>query len=191
MDSSSVCVRKLEKKWWRKTQEITLNTLDKTSFMIWKWSSKTWGYIIWKEWEKLAQNYSWNLRENSPQMSHFIELEKLAVGPVRPVGRPPGRPANGHISDRCAIGRPVGRPRPGYREHCSLSGRPGPFQRAELSRRSTGSIDRPSYQNRRARRSTARSTDFRTRSTGRSTAEAWKLKFRDLKLGLFSWNKIP
>ena len=62
---------------------------------------------------------------------------------------------NGHISDRCAIGRPVGRPRPGYRECFSLfgrpPGRPGPFQRAELSGRSTGSVGRPSCQNWRAR----------------------------------------
>ena len=65
----------------------------------------------------MALKVSKNLKENSPQMSHFIGLQKLAVGP-------PGRPANDHISDRYAIGRPVGRPRPGYREQVSLSGRP-------------------------------------------------------------------
>jgi len=32
------------------------------------------------------------------------------------VGRPPGRPANGQNSDRCASGRPAGRPWQGYRE---------------------------------------------------------------------------
>ena len=37
MDSSSVCVRKLGWEWWRKTQEISFNTLDKNSPFDWKY----------------------------------------------------------------------------------------------------------------------------------------------------------
>ena len=66
------------------------------------------------ELEKLAQNSLENLRENSPQMSQFIELEKTSCWSQdgqsvdRPVDRPPpGRPANGQKSDRCASGRPA------------------------------------------------------------------------------------
>ena len=74
----------------------------------------------------------------------YIGLQKLAVGDNSAgnpaVGRPPGRPANGWISDRCATDRPLGRPRTDpksralgrstarstgarSREHSSLDGR--------------------------------------------------------------------
>ena len=142
-----------------------------------------WRKTSLKEYEKLAQKLSKNLNQNSPQMPHFIESGKLAVGvcqacrsTVRPtgqrsyfrpfepsvdrsvgrariqraslsvrstgafpksrvlwtvdwvgrpatcqklgvhVGRPPGRPANGHISDRLSH-RSTGRSTElGYRE---------------------------------------------------------------------------
>ena len=45
MDSSSVCVRKLGLKWWRKTQEITFKTLLINSPFSWK-------YLLSNKWRK-------------------------------------------------------------------------------------------------------------------------------------------
>ena len=66
------------------------------------------------------------------------------------IGRPVGRPIQDTESKSlCPVDRSVGRGL--SREQSSLDGRPGPFQRAELSGRSTGSVGRPSCQNWRAR----------------------------------------
>ena len=80
--------------WWRKTQKSLLNTLDKTLLLIENICSKTSGENLLKELGKLVKNPLENLNQNSPQMPHFIGLEKLAVGGLsdlsvdRPVDRP-------------------------------------------------------------------------------------------------------
>ena len=56
------------------------NTLDKLSFLIRNICSQISGENFLMELEKLAQNPLKNLIENSPPKSHFIGLEKLAVG---------------------------------------------------------------------------------------------------------------
>ena len=108
-----------------------------------------------KKWEKLAQSLLEILSKNSPQMLHFIESGKLAVG-VCQACRSTARSTGQRSYFRPLCHRLTGRStEPGYREQVSLSGRPpgrpGPFQRAKLSGRSTGSVGRPSCQNWRAR----------------------------------------
>ena len=66
-------------------------------------------------------------------MPQFIELEKLAVGGLTDLSVDRGQDTRASLSVR------------------STARRPGPFQRAELSGRSTGTVDRPSCQNWRAR----------------------------------------
>ena len=104
-----------------------------------------------KELKNLAQNPLKNLRENRPKTPLYIGLEKTSrwghFSALAADGRPARSTANGQISDRWSLDRPANRPCPGYREQalCPVD-RPGPFQRAELSGRSTGSVDRPSSQ---------------------------------------------
>ena len=111
-------------------------------------------------------------------MPQFIELEKLAVGGLtelsvdQPVDRPRvifqtvepsvDRDQDTESKSLCPVDRGFSR------EQSFPDGRPG---------RSTGHLSELGVHVC-ARRSTA----FRTRST----AEAWKQKFRDLKVGLFS-----
>jgi len=151
-----------------KLKKSLLTLLIKTPFLILKWSSKTCGYNHWKEWEKLAQNYFSNLRENSPQMPQFIGLEKLAVG-VCQTCRSTGRRSYFRPLSHRSIGR-------------STVAR---IQRALLSVRSTGrstrafpesralwTVDRPPARSRRARRSTV---DRLQNSVDRSV-DLWSLK---------------
>ena len=95
------------------------------------------------------------LVKNNAQTPKFIGLEKLAVGvcqACRSTARSTGQRSYFRPLGHRSTGRST---KPGYREQNSLSGRPlgrpGSFQRAELSGRSTGSVGRPSCQNRRAR----------------------------------------
>ena len=74
-------------------------------------------------------------------MGIYNPFQKLAVGPRQQkksaVGRPPGRPANGQIFNRCATGRPPCRPGLDTESNSFLPvDRPvdrGHFQRAKLS----------------------------------------------------------
>ena len=92
----------------------------------------------------LLKNFYKIAQRNGYIYSPFI---KLAVGlrqqKKSAVGRPPSRPANGQISDRCASGRPPGRSGLDTESSSSLPVDRGHFQRAELSGRSTDPVDRP------------------------------------------------
>ena len=119
---------------------LALNLVEKTLLM---------------KWEKLAQSPLEILLKNNAQTPKFIGIEKLAVG-VCQACRSTARSTGQRSYFRPLCHRSTGRSTdPGYREQVSLSGRPpgrpGPFQRAELSGRLTGSVDRPSCQNWRAR----------------------------------------
>ena len=80
MNCSSVCVRKQGKRWWRKTQRISFNTLDKTPFWLEVLALNLVEKTLLKKWEKLAQKQSPNLVENNAQNPKFIGCKKLAVG---------------------------------------------------------------------------------------------------------------
>ena len=167
MDSSSVCVRKQGKRWWRKTQEISFKTLlIKTPLLIGSISSQFSGENSFKQVE--AQSPLKILVKNNAQSPKFIELEKLAVGVCQTCRstdqRSYFRPLSYRSTDQdtessalCPVDRSVDRGL--SREHCSLDGRPT---------RSTGPPVHTGVHVC-ARRSTARSTDFSLRSTGRST----------------------
>ena len=131
-----------------------------------------------KEVGKTGSKSTRNLGENNAQTPKFIGSEKLAVG-VCQVCRSTARSTGQRSYFRPLCHRSTDRStEPGYREQVSLSGRPlgrpGPFQRAELSGRSTGSVGRPSCQNRCARLCT---------SVDRLKPDQKTL--RDLKLDLF------
>jgi len=135
-------------------------------------SPNTSGENLLKELEKLAQKPLKNLIENSPQMAQFIGLQKLAImgQSELSVDRPVDRQRS--ESDRWGCGRPGPLEQRADSLPVDRPGRPGHFQRAELSGWSTGRSTGPLaryWRARCARRSTARSTDFRVRSTGRST----------------------
>ena len=85
-----------------------------------------------------------NLIENKLKWGGiYSPIWNLPVGSWKglkcPSGRPGGRPTNGHIFDRWAHRSTE----TGYREQSSLPVNRGHFQRAELSGRSTGPVDRP------------------------------------------------
>ena len=144
----------------------------------------------------------------------YNPFQKLAVGPkqqkISAVGRLPGRPTNGPISDRCAIGQPTGRPRldpessaiwpvdcPVDRDQiqrtlCSLDGRPyrstDPQAKWPVhicAHRSTGPVDRL------LSRSTVRSTGRRPGQTI-SEIKTWFFKFQlnPIKSHKFHKNKF-
>ena len=152
MKCSSVCEKTRMSMCGGKTQEISFNTLlIKLPFWLEVLALNLVKKTLLMEWEKLAQSPLEILLKNNAQTPKFIGLEKTSRwGSVRPVGRPSSRPANGHISDRCAIGRPAGRPSQDTESSLSVRSTArstGAFQRAELSGRSTGSVGRPSCQN--------------------------------------------
>ena len=145
------------------------------------------------KWEKLAQSPLEILEKNNAQTPKFIWLEELAVG-VCQACRSTARSTGQRSYFRPLCHRSTGRlTEVRYREHCSLSGRPvcrpGPFQRAELSGRSTGSVDRPPA------RSQACTSVHVGRPPGRPTselgrpvdrpAEARSEKLRDKNLLIF------
>ena len=155
MDSSSVCVRKLGWKWWRKTQRNHFYTLNKTFLLIENICSQISGENFLMKLEKLAQNSLKNLEENSTHTPKFIGLEKLAVGVCKNY-RSTGRSTGQRSYFRPLSHRSIGRSTEARIQRASLSVRSaarstGTFQRAELSGRSTGSVDRPYCQNLRAR----------------------------------------
>ena len=143
MDSSSVCVRKQGKRWWRKTQRKSLLTLlIKTPLLIGSISSQFSGENSFKEVGKTGSKSTRNLNRNSPQMPHFIESGKLAVGvcqtcrsTARSTGqrtyfrplchRSTGRSTETRYREQtlCPVDRPVDRGL--SREQSSLDGRPG------------------------------------------------------------------
>ena len=101
MDSSSVCVRKIRMRMVEEnSRNLFLTLLIKSPLLIENICTQISGENFLMELEKLAPNPLKNLRENSTQTPKFIGLEKLAVGIQVAVGRPSGRPANGHFSDR-------------------------------------------------------------------------------------------
>ena len=126
MDSSSVCVRKLGWKWWRKTQRNHFYTLlIKLPFWLEVLALKFLEKNLWKGLEKLAQKHSPNLGENNAQTPKFIGSEKLAVGVCQAYRSTARSTANGLISDRWS-----------YRSTARSTVQ---IQRAELS----GPVDRP------------------------------------------------
>ena len=167
-----MCEKNLDWFGGRKHKKSLLKTLDKLSFWFENICSKTCGDKHLIEYEKLAQKPTWNLVKNSPREAPFIGFQNMAVGGqisswrcCRSTAR-----STGQRSDfwPWASGQPAGRPWPGYREQTLSAGRPpgrpGPFPYSRTLWRSTGSVDRPSSQTRRAHfmhvGSTARSTDF-------------------------------
>ena len=125
------------------------------------------------------QSHLNNLIENSPQKSQFIGLEKLAVG--------------SHVG--LSVDRPVDR---GLDTESRLSVRStarstGAFPESKSSLRSTGSVDRPSSQNWRARLCTSvdrlgRPTSSSVNRSGRP-AEARQDIFGIEKLDFYFLNK--
>ena len=111
MDSSSVCVRKLGLKWWRKTQEMTLKTLLINSPFSWK-------YLLSNKWRKTPNRVgktsskltlkSWLKQPTKPlfyrarKTSRWGNISALAAD-----GRPARSTTNGHNSDRWSLGQPA------------------------------------------------------------------------------------
>ena len=182
MDSSSVCVRKLGLKWWRKTQEITLKTLLINSPFNWK-------YLLSNKWRKLlnrvgktgSKTTSKSFLKQPPKAPFYRARETSRWGnfsALTAVGRPPtvrfltvgasvdrpGRPWHGYREQAlCPIHRPVNRGL--SREQSSLDGRPsrstGPPARRPPARLACTSVDRvgrptPSSVNRSGRPAEAR-----------------------------------
>ena len=146
---------------------LALNLVEKTLLM---------------KWEKLAQSPLKIFVKNNAQTPKFIRLEKLAIGvwqTCRSTGqRSYSRPLCHRSTGRSTEAR--------IQRVNSLSdrppGRPGPFQIAELSGRSTGSVGRPSCQN-------WLCTSVHVGRPGRSTGLSQN-RNRDLKLGLLAHIKI-
>ena len=121
MDSSSVV---WENKDWNgggKHKKITLKTLDKLSFWLEIFAlnlveKKPLNRVGKTGLKTLQKSYT----KQPPKVSIYRARKTSRWEPDWPVGRPPGRPANGQNSDRWASGRPAGRPWPGYRELSSL-----------------------------------------------------------------------
>ena len=101
--------------------------------------------------EKLVKTHLKILVKNNAQTPKFIGSEKLAVGGLSglSVDRPVDRPTVIFQTVVPSVDRPVDRGKDtesklSVRSAARPPGRPGPFQRAELSGRSTGSVGRPS-----------------------------------------------
>ena len=132
-------------------------------------------------------------------MAQFIGLQKLVVGGLKELS------VDRSVDRQRSEIRPLGLRSTGPVDRASGTessfsvGRPirstGVFQRAEALWRSTGSVDRPSNAQRRAR-CTRRSTVAVGRlqaavdRPGRP-AEAWSGNLRDLKLSHYGSNKFP
>ena len=143
MDSSSVCVRKQGKRWWRKTQRKSLlNTLDKTFLLIGNICSQFCGE---KPLERVGKTGSKSLQKSlskQPQMPHFIESGKLAVGVCQNCRSTARSTANGQKSDRWGwVDRP-GRPNLWNREQ-TLCRSTGPVDRGFLESKALRTVDRP------------------------------------------------
>ena len=81
MDAQVFVWEKQGREWWRKTQRITLNTLDKKlPFWLEIFAHKFVEKNLWKGLEKLAQSPLEILVKNNAQTPKFIGSEKLAVG---------------------------------------------------------------------------------------------------------------
>ena len=116
---------------------------------------------------------------------HKILPVAIWKSPDCPSGRPPGRPANGHFSDRCASGRPPGR-------WAKAHGRPPPTREwGDLSRSTARSTDQTTWPlcTSRAHQSTGTVDQPLVRSTVRSTASAVRAGFWEFKFSLLPSNK--
>ena len=145
MDSSSVVWENKDGSGGEKLKKITLNTLDKTFLLIGNICSQFCGEKPLVRVGKIGSKTLLISCRKQPPNAPFYRARKTSRWGLTElsVDRPVDRPT---IIFQTVVPS-VDRPRPGYREQVSLSGRPlgrpGPFQRAELSRRSTGSVDRP------------------------------------------------
>ena len=122
MGCSSVCEKNKDESGGGKLKESLLTLLIKTPLLIGSIGSKFSGENSFNEVGKTGLKSTKNLIKKQCPNPQIYRLRKTSRWGLTDLTV--GRPANGHISDRCAIGRPAGRPRPGYREQVSLSGRP-------------------------------------------------------------------
>ena len=142
------------------------------------------------------------LQKSYGEQPHINRLQKLAIGTTQQknllsVYRPVDRPTVEFPTVVPSVDRPVdrGQIQRAYSLSSRPPGRPGPFQRAELSGRSTGSVDRPSARSRRAHLYT--SIDRAGRPTSELVDYTVDLlkpeteKLKGLKCCLYRSNKIP
>ena len=154
------------------SRKLLLNTLDKTPLLIGSISSQFSGENSFNGVGKTSSKTTKKSYLKQPPNGPIYRAPKTSrYGPVKAAGRPPGRPPT--VGNPTVGLRSTGRSTEPLEQRADSlpvdrPSRPGHFQRAKLSGRST---DPPAYSGVHvcARRLTARSTAFRLRSTGWST----------------------
>jgi len=162
MGCSSVCEKNKDENGGEKLKESLLTLLIKLPFDRKYLLSNLWRKTSCKGRKNWLKNNFQILVKTMTKPPKFIDCQKLAVG-VCQTCRSTARSTGQRSYFRPLCLRSTGSVDRGQIQRAdSLSGRPpgrpGHFQRAELSGRSTGSVDRPSARSRRAR-CARRSTD--------------------------------